>query len=890
MKVHRIRLRNYKGVDDVEVEFALDGVTIIEGPNEVGKTSLAEALTLVLEQLDSSTRADIRDAKPVHNDAGPWVEAELSTGPYRLIIEKRWLRSPMTHLRVLEPKAEEITGREGHERLRVILAETLDEQLFRALHYYQGVNVEQAALGQSTSLSSALDAAASGQSLAGQREANLVDLVHGEWLRYFTPSGRPTAERASAERNLAALKSSVDDAQAELDALDSLAEEHQSLTTEIARLREDQVNRQKLFEQETKLWESVQDKKVAVAQAKSAHTTATGASLDARRRADERAALRKAEVDTMSALVAAEKEVEKDRPAVEAVRLVVNNASDRRNAARKARVEAEHAEQQARSHEEYLRRLISRELWAERLANVRAGQAAVTEARNVLATNLMDEGRLAEIEGAALSVTETSAQLAASSTAVSVEALANISMSTDAGSRSLVTGEIFEDRVDGELTFELNQLARVRVTAGSPERLLRATLEEAEDKLRELLRDAGLAEATTPAQCRLAAQQRRDAVASETQASKLVADNLRDLTIERLEQEVAEDETFISAFQAKNGPDVIMPSSLEEARPLLAEAERLRSEAAEEEDAADAELAVARQQEAEVSSAANSRATKLQIAITLHDGAVEALQLARDQHSDEVLQAALDECSKASEDAAKLLATAEQTLDDLDPDSVEARLSNLKSVVDRVATELSEADRKVVEVKTKLAVKGEEGLQDHLDDLASQLERATREHVRVGRAARAADLVWRRLVANREEAQRSYVGPYRAEIERLGRIVYGSTFSVEIDHSSLAIESRTLNGRTVGFNRLSMGAKEQLCVIARLACAGIVAGTGGGGAPVIIDDALGWTDPNRLSRIGAAISAASHDCQVIVLTCEPMRYSSVGNAVVRHLTASVAGS
>jgi len=59
----------------------LDGVTIVEGPNEVGKTSLAEALTLALEQLDSSTRSEIRDAKPVHNDAGPWVEIELSTGP-----------------------------------------------------------------------------------------------------------------------------------------------------------------------------------------------------------------------------------------------------------------------------------------------------------------------------------------------------------------------------------------------------------------------------------------------------------------------------------------------------------------------------------------------------------------------------------------------------------------------------------------------------------------------------------------------------------------------------------------------------------------------------------------------------------------------------------------
>ena len=175
MRVHRIHLRDYKGVDDAEVEFAVDGVTIVEGPNEVGKTSLAEALTLALEQLDSSTRADIRDAKPVHHDAGPWVEVELSTGPYRLIIEKRWLQRPITHLRVLEPRAEEITGREAHERLRTILAETLDEQLFRALHHYQGVNVEQAALGQSTSLASALDAAASGNlSLDKRRPTSLT--------------------------------------------------------------------------------------------------------------------------------------------------------------------------------------------------------------------------------------------------------------------------------------------------------------------------------------------------------------------------------------------------------------------------------------------------------------------------------------------------------------------------------------------------------------------------------------------------------------------------------------------------------------------------------------------------------------------------------------------
>ena len=144
------------------------------------------------------------------------------------------------------------------------------------------------------------------------------------------------------------------------------------------------------------------------------------------------------------------------------------------------RVDAEKAEQLARSQEEYARRLISRELWAERLANVRSGRTTLTEARTVLAANRMDEEHLAKIESASLAVTETSARLAASSAVVAVEALTTISISTDGESRSLCAGESFESRIDGVLNFELNDVARVTVTGGSPELVLKDALERAE--------------------------------------------------------------------------------------------------------------------------------------------------------------------------------------------------------------------------------------------------------------------------------------------------------------------------------------------------------------------------------------------------------------------------
>ena len=45
MRIHRIKLTNFRGVDSAEVTFDGQGVTVIEGDNEVGKSSIFEAST-----------------------------------------------------------------------------------------------------------------------------------------------------------------------------------------------------------------------------------------------------------------------------------------------------------------------------------------------------------------------------------------------------------------------------------------------------------------------------------------------------------------------------------------------------------------------------------------------------------------------------------------------------------------------------------------------------------------------------------------------------------------------------------------------------------------------------------------------------------------------------
>ena len=55
--------------------------------------------------------------------------------------------------------------------------------------------------------------------------------------------------------------------------------------------------------------------------------------------------------------------------------------------------------------------------------------------------------------------------------------------------------------------------------------------------------------------------------------------------------------------------------------------------------------------------------------------------------------------------------------------------------------------------------------------------------------------------------------------------------------------------------------------------------------PVVIDDALGFSDPERLDKMGAVFNTVGDRGQVIVLTCQPSRYQGIAGAEVIELSA-----
>ncbi len=260
----------------------------------------------------------------------------------------------------------------------------------------------------------------------------------------------------------------------------------------------------------------------------------------------------------------------------------------------------------------------------------------------------------------------------------------------------------------------------------------------------------------------------------------------------------------------------------------------------------------------------------------------ERLATTRAELSDEQAAASAAAADASARAAEEQLAGLSARLADHRPDEVAAEFAAARGAAAELSRRHDAATRALRDVEVELAVFGTEGRTGKLDAAHIAREHAAAAYARIERRARAVELLRTVMTRHRDNTRLRYVEPFRAEVERLGRTVFGETFAVEVD-SDLSIRNRTLDGRTVPFESLSGGAREQLGIVARLAVAALVAKEDT--VPIVIDDALGFSDPDRLAKMGAVFDQVGADGQVIVLTCSPERYTGVSGAYRVQLTA-----
>ena len=884
MRLHRLVLTNYRGITHREIEFPDHGVVVVSGANEIGKSSMIEALDLLMEAKDRSTKKEVKQVKPTHADVGAEITAEISTGPYRFIYRKRFHKRAETELTVLAPRREQLTGDEAHDRVRAFVNETVDVQLWRAQRVLQAASTAAVDLSGCDALSRALDVAAGEAVQLSGAEPLLIDRIDAEYLRYFTPTGRPTGEWATATNRLRDADDEVARCAAAVAEVDEAVRTHASLTAELERLAGERAEAAERLatartaaEEVAALTQQLKQAEV-VAAAADATLAASVSTLTERRRlradVDERTAT-VAGLETAAAqaheeeLTAQEVQVAAEE-AAELARAAVQASQDRVDAARRAVDQLSDRDEADRL--------------ASRLAKVDAAQGEVERVERELAAIALTDSSMRDIETAAAAVERATGQAELASAHIEVVAVADIELRVGGEPIALDAGGTWTASATTTTEIDVPGVLTARVVPGAPASDTQAKLDAAQQVLTAALTAARVDDV---AAARVLDQRRRELAGTRDKLTATAHGLIGDDEVDALRARLAElrDGETVDGTQ-RDGAGPTDPGS---ARAELdaATAAHQRAIAAHQRAIADCET---RRKVAEAAAKQlGERATQASVVREKLTACDAELTVGRDRLAQQRATATDDELLvKAEADMEKarratgLVADLGGELARCTPDTVAAALDEALRRVDALSDRHDEVADALREVAAQLKVYGTEGRKCQLDAAETEREHAEAEYRRVHRRARAAQLLRSVMARHRDATRLRYVDPFRNQVERLGRIVFGDTFEVEID-SALRICSRTLSGRTVPYESLSGGAKEQLGIVARLAGAALVAKEDS--VPVVIDDALGFTDPDRLAKMGAVFDAVGGDGQVIVLTCSPQRYASVGAAHHIELSA-----
>ena len=876
MKLERVLLRNYRGVTEREVTLAPTGVTIVEGPNEIGKTAIAEAIQLAVDLPDSSKHRRVNSVQPVGKDEGPEVQFSMRTGQYELTFHKRWLKKPSTVLQVQAPNVESLTGQQAHERFKEILKDTMDEQLWAALRIEQGTELALPGF-ELPSLGQALDRATGGQA-STSREETLQSQILAEYHKYWTQTGQIPSWRKTSERKVQDARDKVDHLKDQIEEIENDIILMNRLTNESIQLSET-IDLCKVKEASLQQsWNEISRLKTQVER------------LEAILRASEstRNAVAKKWQDRQKLIHDLEEsttELKNLEAEAEAAAPILKAASERKRETAQALTEAEAEHQVAQTElstsagdRQHLHDLIELKDLSSRKERYDAAQEVLNQADAYLESAKVDDDMAQRIEESHIAYVQAESESRGASATVELTALRELSVQIGDETQQLEPNQPNHTLVEDELTLSIPDIARIRITAGSGSRDPAEKRRRAQEAYALLCQQADVDDVNG---ARSVAQGRRKAQSDKEQALKDIGHELQGETAETLLTRIGRITERTASYSAERSSESPIPTELDQAIKLETEARELLKSRNEQRLAWQADLQAADNVLREAETREAGRTAKIEVARNAKTNAETRLDAEREKESDDALQAGITEAQEQEDKDRKSLEDATALLSEADPETTETLLENATSATQRAAGALQGNRDKRHELRGSLDLRGEQGLQSEYDVAATVLEHLQQDHDSTEARAKAARLLFRTFKKHQDKAHQRYIEPFRDAINRLGRIVFGPTFEVEIDEN-LKVTQRILNGIPLPVDQLSTGAREQLGVITRLACA-IIVSPEDGGAPVMIDDALGWSDPERLQTTCAAIAMAGRDCQVVVLTCTPGRYSHVGNARVVSL-------
>lgn len=868
------------------------GLNVLAAPNEAGKSTLLTALKAVLMVRSSSKAKPVKDLQP-YGGGVPHVAVSFSWKGMDCHLEKQFISKAFTRLIL---GTERFEGDQAEEALRTLLG--LEEAskgeaagLWNALLVGQGESFVQPDLNQTgqDSLRSCLEHGVEHATGGAAASAVLSRVRDRLYLLQTAKSGQPTGKYKQALEQETQAQTHLQDLQNRRAALEedlaALNQARRSLREQEDPERKAQDEAELLALRQLRDKLRVADAEEQAARAALATVTHTRNSIrDEQERRQER-------LETLRRLEREAAEMQHDLQAL------TQRTAQARQRYEDSRTQREQAERQQQAARQALLAVSRRATVSQQRATLERGrqtlhraEAACTrleQARAALAALRVDEALIRRVRKAVREQDTAQAALHARATRLTVTLL------PEATGRVLLDGAACPQ---GETV--LTQAADVQVEGVGQFRITPAVkdhdealtaAETARQQLQSVLQSAGCQsaeDAETLFEERRQAETRVAEARAAFVASLPTARDERDTTLfealSTLRQELTDQSAALAREEEAFERDCLPELAGEHAAQTATDAsvQALQQQARQEEDCAARAADEARQAErtAQVAyNAAQNLQEKAEAALrqkqTERDQVGRELAVSHARESDEALASRAAETAQAQAQAEahvqalKAGREAEQSLS-----MVETRITRREQGLENARTSIARLREEIRERETRVRVAEGDGLDEKIAEAGRTAARLKLECGGYERERAALALLDQTL----SDAEKTQTERYLAPLVRTMQPAFSTVFpgaSLEMDtgFGLCGLTRRTAEE----FGKLSDGTREQIAVLVRLGFAELLHARQSP-AILVLDDALSFSDSQRLELMFDVLADAATRFQILVLTCRAEVFARLG--------------
>jgi uncharacterized protein YhaN len=203
-----------------------------------------------------------------------------------------------------------------------------------------------------------------------------------------------------------------------------------------------------------------------------------------------------------------------------------------------------------------------------------------------------------------------------------------------------------------------------------------------------------------------------------------------------------------------------------------------------------------------------------------------------------------------------------------------ADLDRAKQAIASVAQRRVQTSERLASLSAEIRALAGGGVEELRDECKERLEQARLREARFARTAESLSRLQSALDAERCAARDAYFGPVREELKPLLSILHGGA-DLTFDSDTLLPAALSRGEEEEMVETLSGGTQEQIAILTRLAFARLFARQGRR-MPIVLDDALVYSDDDRIIKMFTALTRVAVGQQILVFSCRQLAFQDLG--------------